>query len=161
MQCQIERICPWCIRSLVRKHMQFMLWIGLYAYRYYNMKIQLLFVFCFLINFFSLKSSARENYSEFLYQRSAWETDNHIHNDTTSVVGIVLDIQYRPIESAVVVLMRSDTTHVEAVITNKNGEFVFSKHISPYLLTVQHIAYKSFMVRSDNVSTDTIILEEK
>lgn len=125
------------------------------------MKIQLLFVLCFLINFFSLKSSARENYSEFLYQRSAWETDNHIHNDTTSVVGIVLDIQYRPIESAVVVLMRSDTTHVEAVITNKNGEFVFSKHISPYLLTVQHIAYKSFMVRSNNVSTDTIILEEK
>lgn len=65
---------------------------------------------------------------------------------TTSAVaqeisGKIVDVDLCPIEGATVVMQAVDSTFVDAVITNKDGLFTFSKYTLPFILSIQHLSY--------------------
>lgn len=77
-----------------------------------------------------------------------------------SLSGKVIDKLGNPICAATVILQKTDSTLVEAVITDENGSFSFTNIISPYRIVVQHLAFQP--VSCDNINLiNPIILDEK
>lgn len=77
-----------------------------------------------------------------------------------SISGKVIDKLGNPIYAATVILQKIDSTFIEAVITDENGSFSFTNKINPYLIVVQHLAFKP--VSCDNTDLlNTIILDDK
>lgn len=77
-----------------------------------------------------------------------------------SISGKVVDKLGNPIYAATVILQRTDSTFVEAVITDENGSFGFTNIINPYRIVAQHLAFKP--VSCDSVSlVSPIVLEDK
>lgn len=60
------------------------------------------------------------------------------------IKGKVVDTTLTPIASATIVLQTVDSTFVEAVVSKEDGTFSFSKNTIPFILTIQHINYKTF-----------------
>lgn len=69
------------------------------------------------------------------------------------IKGKVADTNFTPIGSATIVLQTIDSTFVDAVISKEDGTFSFSQNITPFILTIQHIAYKTLQqtFRDNNV----------
>lgn len=77
-----------------------------------------------------------------------------------SISGKVIDNLGNPIYAATVILQKSDSTFIEAAITDENGLFSFSNIISPYRIVVQHLAFKP--ISCDNKSQlNPIILDDR
>lgn len=77
-----------------------------------------------------------------------------------SLSGKVIDKLGNPICAATVILQKTDSTLIEAVITDENGSFSFTNIISPYRIVVQHLAFQP--VSCDNINLiNPIILDEK
>lgn len=70
--------------------------------------------------------------------------------------GKVVDDNLVPISGATIVLQTTDSTFVDAVISEEDGTFTFSRSIVPFLLTVQHVAYKTIQQRFYNPDIGTI-----
>ena len=60
------------------------------------------------------------------------------------IAGKIVDTTLTPIASATIVLQTVDSTFVEAVVSKEDGTFSFSKNTIPFILTIQHINYKTF-----------------
>ncbi|MGL5262731.1 MAG: carboxypeptidase-like regulatory domain-containing protein, partial [Bacteroides sp.] len=57
--------------------------------------------------------------------------------------GKLVDTELVPIGSATLVLQTTDSTFVDAVVSQEDGTFFFPSGSAPFILTVQHIAYKT------------------
>lgn len=66
------------------------------------------------------------------------------------ITGKVVDMNLSPISSATIILQTEDSTFVDAVISKDDGTFFFSQTSTPFILTIQHIAYKTIQNRYDN-----------
>lgn len=77
-----------------------------------------------------------------------------------SISGKVIDKLGKPIYAATVILQNSDSTFIEAVITDENGSFSFTNALNAYRIVVQHLAFKP--ISYDNKSLiNPIILDDK
>lgn len=90
------------------------------------------------------------------------------------IKGKVVDTNLTPIGSATIVLQTIDSTFVDAVISKEDGTFVFPQGSTPFILTIQHIAYKTLqqifrdnnvgvikMVSSDNQIGEVVVTAQK
>ena len=59
------------------------------------------------------------------------------------IKGKVVDTNLTPIGSATIVLQAIDSTFVDAVVSKEDGTFSFPQNATPFILTIQHIAYKT------------------
>lgn len=77
-----------------------------------------------------------------------------------SLSGKVIDKLGNPICAATVILQKTDSTLIEAVITDETGSFSFTNITNPYRIVVQHLAFQP--VSCDNINLiNPIILDEK
>lgn len=60
------------------------------------------------------------------------------------ITGKVVDENLAPISSATITLQTVDSTFVDAVISKEDGTFVLPQNIIPFILTIQHIEFKTF-----------------
>lgn len=66
------------------------------------------------------------------------------------IIGKVVDMNLTPISSATIILQTEDSVFVDAVISKDDGTFFFSQTSTPFILTIQHIAYKTIQNRYDS-----------
>lgn len=60
-----------------------------------------------------------------------------------TIYGKVTDTDTQPIEGATVILQTTDSTFVDAVITDTAGYFLFDRRLAEYRLIFQHILYET------------------
>lgn len=58
-----------------------------------------------------------------------------------TVSGKVVNTEQQPIDGATIILQTSDSTFVDATISNADGNFVFNHQPEAYRLIFQHILY--------------------
>lgn len=68
------------------------------------------------------------------------------------IKGKVVDTNLTPIGSATIVLQAIDSTFVDAVVSKEDGTFSFPQNATPFILTIQHIAYKTLRQTFQNDS---------
>lgn len=90
------------------------------------------------------------------------------------IKGKVVDTNLTPIGSATVILQTVDSTFVDGVISKEDGTFSFPQHTSPFILTIQHIAYETLqqkfcdnnvgeikMTSKENLLNDVVVTAQK
>lgn len=102
-----------------------------------DIKLQILII-TFLILFFSLGTA-----------------------EAQTIAGKVTDTNARPIDGATVVLQASDSTFIDAVITDTTGIFQFSRQPAQYRLIFQHILYETVLSEGKGKNAGTIVLKNK
>ena len=76
------------------------------------------------------------------------------------ICGRVVDTAGVPVSDATVVLQRSDSTYVDMTVTGSEGTFSFVHDADAFRLVVQHLAYQSREVVSQERQVGDIVLEE-
>lgn len=76
-----------------------------------------------------------------------------------NINGRVVDGVASPVDGANVVLLRSDSSFVDAAITGTDGIFSFECHLDSFSLVVQHMAYRPLHIICAGESVGDIVLE--
>lgn len=77
------------------------------------------------------------------------------------ITGKVTDQNNNPIELAVVVVQTIDSAYVNSAYTDSLGFFTVEADVSPFLLTVQHLMYKTYQSKYDSPDIGNIQIEDK
>ena len=78
-----------------------------------------------------------------------------------SITGKIGDNEGRPIDAASIILLRPDSTFVEATLSNPDGSFTFNKGIFPSRIVIQHMSYQTKIIVCKTPSLGNISLDEK
>jgi endonuclease III len=78
-----------------------------------------------------------------------------------SITGKIGDNEGHPIDAASIILLRSDSTFVEATLSNPDGSFTFNKGIFPSRIVIQHMSYQTKIIVCKTPSLGNISLDEK
>ena len=75
------------------------------------------------------------------------------------IKGRIIDTDLAPVGNATVVLQAIDSTFIDAVISEDDGTFAFSQDTTPFILTIQHIAYETLQLtfHDNNVGVIKIV----
>lgn len=77
------------------------------------------------------------------------------------ITGKVTDNNNNPIELAVVVIQTVDSVYVNSAHTDSLGVFTVKADVSPFLMTIQHLAYQTYQSLYDSPAIGEIRLNEK
>ena len=79
------------------------------------------------------------------------------------IYGKVVDVNLAPISSATIVLQTIDSAFVDALVSKEDGTFLLPHSTTPFILTIQHIAYKTIQQTfyNNNVGVIKMISNEK
>ncbi|MEG2151533.1 MAG: carboxypeptidase-like regulatory domain-containing protein, partial [Bacteroidaceae bacterium] len=78
-----------------------------------------------------------------------------------NIIGRVTDKNNNPIELATIVVQTNDSVYVNSTYTDSLGVFIIKEDVSPFLLTVQHLAYKTYQNKYNSSMLGNIQMDEK
>lgn len=79
-----------------------------------------------------------------------------------TITGRITDHENHPVDAASVVLQQQDSTFIEAVLSETDGSFHFSKNVPfPCRLIIQHLSFLAKTIDCRKAQVGTIILEER
>lgn len=76
------------------------------------------------------------------------------------VCGVIVDSQHQTIAGAAVIMQTLDSVYVNAGVSDIEGRFSIESDTRPFRLFIQHIAYQSMSLESDQDNVGTLILHE-
>lgn len=77
-----------------------------------------------------------------------------------SIRGKVVNAEGLPIEAVTIVLQRSDSSYVDAALSDSLGQFSFQKAVIPYRLIFQHVAYVTHEITGEKEMVGEVALKE-
>lgn len=77
-----------------------------------------------------------------------------------SIMGKVVNAEGLPIEAVTIVLQRSDSSYVDAALSDSTGQFSFQKAVFPYRLIFQHVAYITCETTGEREMVGEVALKE-
>ena len=81
--------------------------------------------------------------------------------DAQDVKGKVVDASQAPVESVTVVMQTIDSTFVDAVITDIDGNFMLKQHPDKYRLIFQHLLYQTQIKEYSGEDAGIIMMQEQ
>lgn len=78
-----------------------------------------------------------------------------------TISGKVTDANAQAIDGATVVLQTTDSTFIDAVITDSTGMFLFHQQPAEYRLIFQHILYETSQLEGKKKDAGTVVLKTK
>lgn len=76
------------------------------------------------------------------------------------VSGVIVDSQNQTIPGVAVIVQTTDSVYVNAGVSDMDGRFSIESDTRPFRLFIQHIAYQSMSLESDQDNVGTLILHE-
>lgn len=83
-----------------------------------------------------------------------------LHLEAQTIKGSLYTHDMQPINGASVVLQKVDSTYVNAVISDSNGQFTFVSSERLYRLIIQHLAYETKLLIDSVADLGNIILDD-
>lgn len=85
-----------------------------------------------------------------------------LHLSGQTVTGRIMDSENHPVDAASIVLQQPDSTFIEAVLSEVDGNFHFSKRTAfPCRLIVQHLSFSTKTIDCKKAEVGTIVLETR
>ena len=78
-----------------------------------------------------------------------------------TVSGKVVNTEQQPIDGATIILQTSDSTFVDATISNADGNFVFNHQPEAYRLIFQHLLYHTIEKKGKEKDAGITVLQAK
>lgn len=76
-------------------------------------------------------------------------------------IGRVVDSKSDPIDAVAVILQTTDSTYLDATISDESGYFSLPYVDGSYMITFQHILYETFSAVFDKRDLGAIVMKEK